>query len=95
MICCPILSNSIVTMYKSSKSVLEAGGGRKRGQEQDQDIFCEKCNFVFQGEIEFKNHLCQQSTSSAMDTSNKKVAISLDNRKGRQSNDKVITLIVI
>jgi hypothetical protein len=95
MICFPILSHSFVTMSKSSKSVLEAGGGRKRGQEEEQDIFCEKCNFVFQGEFEFKNHLCQQNTSSVMDISNKKVAISLDNRKGRQSNDKVITLIVV
>ena len=80
-------------MSKSSKSVLEAGRGRKRGKEED--IFCEKCDFVFQGEVEFKNHLCQQNTSSAMDTANKKVAISLDNRRGRQSNDKVITHIVI
>ena len=92
---CPILSRSCVIMSKSSKISLEAGGGRKRGQEPEADIFCEKCNFVFQGEDEFKNHHCQQNSPSTMDAGNNKSAISLENKKAKQPNVKVIKLVPI
>ena len=91
----PILLCSCVTMSKSSKTTLETGEGRKGGQQQEEDIFCEKCNFVFQGESEFKSHQCQQNSPSTMDAGNNKSVISLENKKAKQPNVKVIKLVPI
>ena len=81
-------------MSKSSKGILEAGGERKRGHDKEPEhpIFCEKCLFVFQGENEFKTHACLKKDLSVSEVTNKKTVMTLDTRKGRQAQNKVILL---
>ena len=78
-------------MSKTNKGTLETGRGRKRrhgDQEEENPIFCEKCMFVFQGDVEFKSHSCQQNTDTFPEKTNKKPTISLE-LKGKDSKAKV------
>ena len=80
-------------MSKASKDIVDRGGGRKRGRNEEHEnaIFCEKCVFVYQGEIEFKSHVCCQrkDADSVVEPTTKKSAISLDVRKGAHPKDQV------
>ena len=86
-------------MSKPTKSSTgQSGGGRKRGNEtkEEPSIFCEKCVFVFQGDEEFKSHGCQKrecKNTGVIESQNKKTTISLEKKKGKTSNERVIRII--
>ena len=80
-------------MSKASKGQSSMlGGGRKRVNEAKEEppIFCEKCLFVFQGDMEFKGHGCQKNAEKPR---NKRPMISLEKKKGKQVVEKVFNII--
>ena len=79
-------------MSKASKGQSSTlGGGRKRVNEAKEEppIFCEKCLFVFQGDMEFKGHGCQKNAEKN-EPRNKRPMISLEKKKGKQVVEKVL-----
>ena len=82
-------------MSKSSKGQTGLGGsGRKRGNDtkEEPSIFCEKCVFVFQGDEEFKGHGCQKSIGANV-LQTKKPVISLEKKKEKTINERVIMIV--